>query len=139
MSSLELLQKRFLFKLLIIRRPYNSERGAQTRGPMAYPATKIEIHKAARVSEVLPKSARTDRKAGANMTPDKVLKLEHRHRTYETMAIAVRINPIKPFCRLGQFRGFCGSCSSSHEIGFNWSASRRSGSLSPLDMINNFR
>jgi hypothetical protein len=55
------------------------------------------------------------------------------------MAIAVRINPIKTFCRFGQFCGFCGSFSSSHEIGFNWeSVSRRSGSLSPFDMINSW-
>ena len=42
---------------------------------MAYPATKIEIHMAAKVSDVLPKSANTDLNAGANITPDNVLQV----------------------------------------------------------------
>lgn len=57
-----------LVMLVINRRPYSSERGAQSNGPAAYPVTKIDIHKAATVSDELPKEARTDLRAGANMT-----------------------------------------------------------------------
>jgi len=65
------------FVIFVIRRlPYNSDNGAQSNGPAAYPVTKINSKKAATVSDVLPKDARTDFNAGANITPERGLKLE---------------------------------------------------------------
>src|SRR5271154_5040180 len=56
-----------------IRRPYSSDSGPQRRGPGAYPATKILIIRAAIVSELLPNSLRTERKAGASITAERGL------------------------------------------------------------------
>jgi len=82
------------------------------------------MHSAAIVSDELPKEASTERRAGANITPDKGLQRrldfiiekggKGEGEKYERIVIAVRITTMEDFAFVVQLRGLSESSDESH-------------------------